>query len=113
MNDPRLRTTHPLVTVAAAVASVLALPAAGCGADLPEPPEIQGDPVVTVLPPDAIPALDDPDFVPAKSARFMQDEEPVLGVVHDGVAKAYSLWHLDRHEIVNDRLGDTPIAATW
>jgi hypothetical protein len=34
--------------------------------------------------------------------------------VFDGtVAKAYSLWQLDHHEIVNDTLGDVPIATTW
>lgn len=99
--------------LAAALVAAVVLPAAACAAELPAPEEIHGDPVVTVLPPDAIPAIGDPDFVPAGKVRFLQDDEPVLGVVHDGVAKAYSLWHLDRHEIVNDRLGDTPIAATW
>lgn len=96
----------------AAIAAALALPALACAAELPDPGTIQGDPVVTLLPPDAIPAIDDPEFVAAGKVRFLQDDEPILGVVHDGVAKAYSLWHLDRHEIVNDRLGDTPIAAT-
>ena len=37
----------------------------------------------------------------------------IIGVVLDGEARAYSIWHLDRHEVVNDRLGETPIAATW
>lgn len=110
---PRARNHVPIPTAAIALAAALALPAAACAVDLPEPGELHGDPVVTVLPPDAIPAIDDPELVPAKKARFMQEDEPVLGVVHDGVAKAYSLWHLDRHEIVNDRLGDTPVAATW
>ena len=99
--------------LAVALVAAVVLPAAACAADLPQLEELQGDPVVTVLPPDAIPAIDDPEFVPAAKVRFLQDDEPVLGVVHEGVAKAYSLWHLDRHEIVNDRLGDTPIAATW
>ena len=40
-------------------------------------------------------------------------EEPVLGVEIAGEAVAYSLWHLDRHEIVNDLVGGRPIAATW
>ena len=99
--------------LAAALVAAAVLPAAACAADLPKLEELQGDPVVTVLPPDAIASIDDPSFVAAAKVRFLQDDEPVLGVVHEGVAKAYSLWHLDRHEIVNDHLGDTPIAATW
>jgi hypothetical protein len=43
----------------------------------------------------------------------MRDEEMILGVYDGKQARAYSTWHLDRHEIVNDRLGETPIAATW
>ncbi len=72
--------------------------------------------LVTVLPPDAIPALTKPIFLSRVDAdRLMLDDEPVLGLVDpvNGQAKAYSLWHLDRHEIVNDRLGGKPIAVTW
>lgn len=81
--------------------------------DLPELRRLEGDRVRSHLQPDAIPAIDDPRFVAAGEADFMAPEERVLGVVHDGVAKAYSLWHLDRHEIVNDRIGRYPIAVTW
>lgn len=81
--------------------------------DLPRPRSIEGDEVSTLLPPDAIPSIDDPRFVPASEADFMQPKEPVVGVVRNGIAKAYSIWHLDRHEIVNDRIGDDPVAVTW
>ncbi len=82
--------------------------------ELPRPETIEGSRVGALLPPDAIPAIDAPQFVPAsKASAFMKDDEPVLGVVHDGTAKAYSLWHLDRHEIVNDRLGGQGVAVTW
>jgi hypothetical protein len=37
----------------------------------------------------------------------------VLGVVVDGEARAYSLNLLNRHEIVNDRVGDKSFAAVW
>ncbi len=75
---------------------------------------IQGDPVIELLPRDAIASLDQPLMVPAAEADgFMRDEEMVLGVFDGQQARAYSTWHLDRHEIVNDQLGDTPIAATW
>ncbi len=72
--------------------------------------------MVSILPPDAIPALTKPVFLPRTEAdRLMCDDEPVLGLVDPvtGQAKAYSLWHLDRHEIVNDQLGGKPIAVTW
>lgn len=68
-----------------------------------------------VLPPDRIPAIDNPQFVSADQAdKFMRADEPVLGVFDGKVAKAYSLWQLDQHEIVNDSTpGHGPIAVTW
>ncbi len=72
--------------------------------------------MVTVLPHDAIPALSNPVFLSrAEAERLMDENEPVLGLVDPvtGQAKAYSLWQLDSHEIVNDRLGNKPIAVTW
>lgn len=70
------------------------------------------DPIVQVLDLDAIPAIHDPRFVPAEKAS-LRPEEKVLGVVVGGQARAYPLIDLDRHEIVDDVVGGTPIAATW
>lgn len=81
--------------------------------DLPRVSELEGEKVYSLIQPDRIPAIDEPRLVSAAAADFMAADELVLGVVRDGVAKAYSLWHLDRHEIVNDWLGNEPIAATW
>lgn len=81
--------------------------------DLPKVRSVEGDRVYSFLRPDAIPAIDEPRFVDAAAADFMADDELVLGVVHAGTARAYSVWHLDRHEIVNDDIAGTPIAATW
>jgi hypothetical protein len=73
-----------------------------------------GDPMYTVLPPGAIPAIMEPEFVSGADANGqMYPHEPVLGVVVNGEARAYSMWHLDAHEIVNDVVGGVPIAATW
>lgn len=73
-----------------------------------------GDTMYTVLPAGAIPAIENPEFLSGPAAsKQMSPEEPVLGIISGGEVKAYSLWHLDAHEIVNDRIGDTPIAATW
>jgi hypothetical protein len=74
---------------------------------------IDGDPVMRGLPKDGIPAIDRPVFVPADEATFMSDEEYVIGVFDGTTAKAYSTWHLNGHEIVNDTLGSASIAVTW
>ena len=75
---------------------------------------IGGEDVYQLLPVGAIPAIDDPEFVSGADAELqMRAEEPVLGVVIGGEARAYSLWQLDAHEIVNDEIAGRAIAATW
>ena len=97
------------------LALVVSIGGVGWGATpiLPDLQELEGDPIVTLVPPDGIPAIDNPRFTPASKSKLMQDSEPVLGVVHNGIAKAYSIWHLDRHEVVNDDFGGDPLAVTW
>jgi hypothetical protein len=73
-----------------------------------------GDTIYTVLPPDAIPAIMDPTLVSGQDARDqMSLDEMVMGILVGDEARAYSLWHLDAHEIVNDSIAGIPIAATW
>ncbi|HDL18904.1 MAG TPA: DUF3179 domain-containing protein [Bacteroidetes bacterium] len=75
---------------------------------------VDGDSVYQVLPPDAIPAIRSPEFVTGEeAAKQMSDDELVMGVVINGEARAYSLWQLDSHEIVNDVSGDVLFAVTW
>jgi hypothetical protein len=75
---------------------------------------IDGERVHVILPPGRIAPVDDPIFLSAAAAdAVFADDEPIVGVVLDGEAHAYSLWHLDRHEVVNDQLGGRAIAATW
>ncbi|GAB4344217.1 MAG: hypothetical protein Kow0037_32640 [Calditrichia bacterium] len=75
---------------------------------------VEGDTIFQVLPPNAIPAIMKPEYVTGKAAdRQMRKDEPVLGVVINGQAMAYSLWQLDSHEIVNDRIAGVPFAITW
>ena len=81
--------------------------------DLPKVERLQGDRVFSLIGPDSIPAIDQPELVSAEEADFMSADEQVIGVVRNGVAHAYSVWHLDRHEIVNDWLGSEPVAVTW
>ena len=63
---------------------------------------------------DAIPAILDPQFLPADEvpALFRQDEE-VIGVAINGEAKAYPIDILSWHEAVNDVVGGVPIVVTW
>ena len=75
---------------------------------------IEGDPLIRLLKKDGIPAIDEPEMITAaEAAGIMKDEEPVIGVFDGKNAHAYPTWFLDGHEIVNDRLGQLPIAATW
>lgn len=75
---------------------------------------IDGSPVKVILPPDRIAAISQPELLDAEAAdEVYAPDEPVLGVVLGGEAHAYSLWHLDHHEIVNDEVGGRAIAATW
>lgn len=75
---------------------------------------VQGSPILTVLPVDAIPAIDNPTYVSvAEAERFMRPDEPVLGLSDGTTAKVYSAWQLNHHEIVNDTIGNRAVAVTW
>ena len=70
--------------------------------------------IIALLPPDAIPAIFNPEFLPIEEADQEYDaDEQVMGVVIDGDARAYSVGHLSSHEIVNDTVGGRKIAVTW
>ena len=81
----------------------------------PEKELIDGDFMYTLIPPGGIPEINDPVFVDAsEAASWMNDDEMVIGILGPGgKTRAYSSWHLDHHEIVNDHVGKTPIAVTW
>ena len=66
----------------------------------------------TVLPQDAIPAIFDPEFVPAEQADA-RDNAPMIGLSINGEHHAYSMYLLNGHEIVNDIVGGKPVATTW
>ena len=74
---------------------------------------IDGDAVMRGLAPDAIPSIDAPVFVEGATTRELRDDELVIGVTNGRTTKAYSAWHLNSHEIVNDLLDGQPIAVTW
>lgn len=64
-------------------------------------------------PKDGIPSIDNPRFVSAEKASFMQDGDIVLGLRHNGITKAYPLKILVWHEIVNDNIAGLPVAVTY
>ena len=70
------------------------------------------DRILTALPYDAIPAILNPEFVPATKAKIAADS-PVIGVSFNGESHAYSIYLLNGHEIVNDEVGGVKIATTW
>ena len=70
--------------------------------------------IITILPHDAIQAIDNPQFVSAEEAGEQYDDnELILGIELNGDARAYSIPLLSSHEIVNDNVGGVKIAVTW
>ena len=64
-------------------------------------------------PKDGIPALHEPQFIPASAASFLRPDDRVIGIAHDDEAKAYPIRILNWHEVVNDVLGSEPIVVTY
>ena len=72
------------------------------------------DDLHVVVPRDAIPAINKPEFEPIERAdRYMYDRELVIGLVSGNEQRAYSTWQLDPHEIANDTFEGRPVAVTW
>ena len=80
----------------------------------PQKTEIRGHTMYTLMEPGGIPAIFEPEFVTVAQADSTYfPDEPLIVVVDGGQAKAYSTWHLDRHEIVNDYINGKAITVTW
>jgi len=70
--------------------------------------------IITLLPRDGIPAIDNPQFLSASQAdEEYAPDELVIGVNFEGDARAYSIPFLSGREIVNDTVGGRKIAVTW
>ena len=75
---------------------------------------IDPDQILSGGPPkDGIPAILAPEFVPASAADFLRETDRVVGLLIGNEAKAYPIKVLNWHEVVNDKLGKTPIAVTY
>lgn len=71
---------------------------------------------------DPLHPVDDPAFIPGaevaavnehQRGKLLVGDDRVIGVVLGGRARAYPIRLLRWHEVVNDRLGSTPIAVTY
>lgn len=62
---------------------------------------------------DGIPPVYNPAFESQSEASWLTASEPVISVELNGVARTYPLQIMTLHEIVNDRIGDVPIAVTY
>lgn len=62
---------------------------------------------------DGIPSIDNPQFIDVSAATYLHDDDLVIGFRVGDEIRAYSHPILDRHEIVNDRLGSVSIAITY
>ena len=63
--------------------------------------------------PDGIPDLRNPPNILPEDAVFLGLHERVFGVSINGQHRAYPLRITNPHEMVNDVLGDEPIALAW
>ncbi len=64
-------------------------------------------------PRDGIPSIDNPVFKPSHQYKEFDNNSEVLGVYYNGVAKAYPINIMDRHEIVNDQFNGKQLAITY
>ena len=77
---------------------------------------------------DRIASIDDPLFVSPDDSRLLKygrsryrkeeqaktnDEINIIGFVQGGEARAYPIGLLDRHELVNDKIGGKPVVVGW
>jgi hypothetical protein len=78
--------------------------------------------LAATMPKDALDALDAPPLLRpaqvdslngAERGKYLVPDDRVVGVVVDGVARAYPVRVMDWHEVANDTLGGEPVLVTW
>lgn len=60
-----------------------------------------------------IPSIQNPSFLPAEEAGWLDDGDVVIGVSVNGTTRAYPISILNWHEIANDEVDGTPIVVTY
>jgi hypothetical protein len=114
----QITTTGPPATTDRAAVGVLpAGPSALETSAAPEFPPPLVDPAEIISggpPPDGIPPIEDPVFLPVTEAleRF-GPSEAVVALEIDGDARAYPAQVMIWHEIVNDTVGGVPVSVTY
>lgn len=87
-------------------------PVGGADRYVPYSSEELADNIELVVGKEKIPAIDDPQFVQPGEIE-LEPNEIVIGLERNGVAKAYPRRILAHHEIVNDVIGEEPVAITY
>ena len=65
-------------------------------------------------PKDGIPSIDNPKFVSvAEADQWIQDNELVITIIHNGIKRVYPLQIMVWHEIVNETIGGDPLLITY
>lgn len=64
-------------------------------------------------PRDGIPSIDQPVFLSASDQHSLNNNDQVLGVYLNGIAKAYPIDIMDWHEIVNDKFDGKGVFITY
>lgn len=62
---------------------------------------------------DSIPSLTEPKYVSAGEAKFLEDQDEIIGYVEEGKSRAYPLRIMAWHEAVNDQIAGIPYAITY
>lgn len=63
--------------------------------------------------PAGIPPLDNPKFVAAGEAAYLNPDDAVFGVEINGDARAYPLRIMNWHEVANDVVGGVPVSLAY
>ena len=64
-------------------------------------------------PKDGILTIDRPEFVTIAATDFLKEEDEVLSIEIDGIARAYPIKILNFHELVNDQINDQAILVSY
>lgn len=62
---------------------------------------------------DEIQSVDVPRFASLEEATWVLADNPVIGVSLSGESRVYPVHLVERHQIVNDVIGGTPLAVTY
>jgi hypothetical protein len=82
--------------------------------EFPDPLIPVGEIISGGPPPDGIPPIDNPVFLPvADNLEILDPAEPVVALEINGDVRAYPIRAMVWHEIVNDVVGGVPVAVTY